>query len=130
MVGIVVVSHSAKVAEGIVDLAMQMAKPGQKVVAAGGMKDGAIGTDVEKISKAVGDALSDDGVVVMADLGSAVLSAEMVLESLEEKTRPLVKIADAPVLEGAIAAVVQASIGSTLNEVLAIAENAREMHKR
>lgn len=130
MVGVVIVSHSAKVAEGILELAMEMAKPGQKVVAAGGMSDGSIGADAEKIKQAIMKAYSDDGVIILVDLGSALLSTEMVIESLDEKYKPLVKIADAPILEGAIAAVVEASIGSGLDEVLATAVNARELHKR
>ena len=129
MVGVVIVSHSAKVAEGILELAMEMAKPGQKVVAAGGMSDGSIGTDAEKIKQAIMKAYSDDGVIILVDLGSALLSTEMVIESLDEKYKPLVKIADAPILEGAIAAVVEASIGSGLDEVLATAVNARELNK-
>jgi phosphoenolpyruvate---glycerone phosphotransferase subunit DhaM len=130
MVGVVVVSHSAKVAEGILDLAMQMVKPGQQVVAAGGMKDGSVGTDAATIRQAVMKAFSDEGVVVLVDLGSAVLCTEMVLESLDENIRPLIRIADAPILEGTIAAVVEASIESPLPKVLATAESAREIHKR
>lgn len=129
MVGIVIVSHSAKVAEGILDLAIQMAKPGQKIVAAGGMSDGSIGADATKISQAIMKAFSDDGVVILVDLGSAILSTEAVLESMDDQQRLLVKVADAPILEGAIAAVAAASVGSALDEVLATAVSAREMHK-
>jgi dihydroxyacetone kinase phosphotransfer subunit len=125
-----VVSHSAKVAEGICDMAAQMARPEQKIIAAGGTDDGLIGTDAVKISEAVKAAQSGSGVVIMVDLGSAVLSAETALELLGEDLQSQVRIADAPILEGTISAVVQASVGSDLAEVLMTAEAARELRKR
>ncbi|MDR3592512.1 MAG: dihydroxyacetone kinase phosphoryl donor subunit DhaM [Negativicutes bacterium] len=130
MVGIVIVTHSAKTAEGIVETAVQMAGPGQKIIAAGGAADEAIGTDAVKISEAIRAADVGDGVVVLVDLGSAVLSAETALELLEEELRLRVRIADAPVVEGAVAAVVQASIGADLAAVAAVAEEARELRKK
>ncbi|MBC9786058.1 PTS-dependent dihydroxyacetone kinase phosphotransferase subunit DhaM [Heliobacterium chlorum] len=129
MVGIVIVSHSAKVAEGIRELAQQMAKPEQKIIAAGGMADGSIGTDAMRVSEAIEEAMTEAGVVVMVDLGSAVLSTDTALEILDESLRARVRIADAPILEGTIGAVVEASVGSSLEQVLATAEGAREMRK-
>ena len=129
MVGIVIVSHSAKVAEGIQEMASQMAGIGQKIVAAGGLEDGSIGTDAVKISAAIVSADSGDGVVVLVDLGSAVLSAETALELLQEEQRGRVRIADAPVLEGSIVAAVQAAAGDLLEMVLAAAEDARNLRK-
>lgn len=130
MVGIVIVSHSAKVAEGIRDMAVQMAKPGQKILAAGGTDKGEIGTDAIKIYEAIKTADTGSGVVIMVDIGSAVLSTETAIELLDESARKQVKIADAPVLEGAISGAVQASLGGTLNEVLTTAEGTREFHKK
>ncbi|WP_371362662.1 PEP-dependent dihydroxyacetone kinase, phosphoryl donor subunit DhaM [Sporomusa rhizae] len=130
MVGIVVVSHSAKIADGICDLAGQMTAPGQKLIAAGGMADGGIGTDAFLIQAAIEKAESGDGVLVMVDLGSAVISAELAVEMLDEKYKGQVAIADAPILEGAIAAAVDASVGQPLASVLATAEGARELRKR
>jgi dihydroxyacetone kinase phosphotransfer subunit len=129
MVGIVIVSHSAKVAEGIRELALQMAAPNQQILAAGGMADQSIGTDAMLIKDAIVAANSGDGVVVMVDLGSAVLSAELAIEMLEDQAL-LVKIADAPILEGTIAATVEASVGRSLSQVVATAEGARDMHKQ
>jgi PTS hybrid protein len=129
MVGVVIVSHSQKVAEGIREMALQMAKPEQKVIAAGGMDDGTIGTDAFKVSEAILSADGGDGVVVMVDLGSAVLSAETAFDFLHEELRGQVKIADAPILEGTISAVVEASLGSSLVAVLATAEGARNLNK-
>lgn len=129
MVGIVIVSHSAKVAEGVKELALQMADPNLAVISAGGMADGSIGTDAVRIRDAVLKADSGEGTVIMVDLGSAVLSSNMALELLDECARCNVKIADAPILEGALNAVVQASIGSSIDEVVSAAELAREIHK-
>ncbi len=129
MVGIVIVSHSSKVAEGTREMALQMAHPEQKILAAGGMDDGGIGTDAVKVSEAIMAANSGDGVLVMVDLGSAVLSTEVAMEMLDDDLRSKVKIADAPVLEGTISAVVEASLGSDLEAVAKTAEGARNLHK-
>lgn len=131
MVGILIVSHSKKVAEGIYELALQMTGEQHKMLAAGGMEDGSIGTDALRISQGIKQIMDDDGVVILADLGSAILSAQMAIELLEEELEqkiPVV-IADAPILEGTIGAAVQASLGSTMEEVVREAESAREMRK-
>jgi dihydroxyacetone kinase phosphotransfer subunit len=129
MVGIVIVSHSAKAAEGIRELAYQMAGESNRIIAAGGLEDGSIGTDAVRIMEAIKKADSGDGAIVMVDLGSAVLSSSLAVELLEKDKRARVRIADAPVLEGAISAAVQASIGDSLENVLAAAEEARNMFK-
>jgi PTS hybrid protein len=129
MVGIVIVSHNSKLAEGIKELAEQMAKASQKIIASGGLADGSMGTDAVRISEAITEAQTGDGVVVLVDLGSAVLSSETALEFLDEDLRQVVKIADAPIVEGTIAATVQASIDGILAEVLSAAEHARDLHK-
>jgi dihydroxyacetone kinase phosphotransfer subunit len=122
MVGIVIVSHSAQIAEGIKTLAGQMAGASQKIIAAGGMVDGSIGTDAVRISEAIAVADTGDGVLILVDLGSAIISTETAFEFLEPEVASRVVIADAPIVEGAISAAVQASIGSTLEEVKAAAE--------
>lgn len=129
MIGIVIVSHSQKVAEGIREIALQMAKPDQQIIAAGGIDSDKIGTDVMKISEAIIAANTGDGVVVMVDLGSAVMSTDTALELFDEAMRDQIKIADAPILEGTISAVVEASLGSSLATVLATAEEARNFRK-
>ena len=126
MVGIVIVSHSAKAAEGIREMAMQMAKNGQNVIAAGGTASGEIGTDPLKISEAIQQADQGDGVAVLVDLGSAVFSTETAIELLEGVN---VRVANAPILEGAIGSVVEASLGSSLDKVIATAEEARNLQK-
>ena len=127
MVGIVIVSHSVKVAEGIYDLAMEMASENEHIIAAGGMESGAIGTDAFRIMSAIEAADTGDGVAVLADLGSGIMSAEMAIEMLGDIIN--VRIADAPVLEGAISAAVTSTSGASLDEVIAAAEEARNTSK-
>lgn len=114
MVGFVIVSHSAKLAEGVVDLARMMAKT-VPIAAAGGLEDGGFGTSFEKIQRAVEQVYSDDGVILLMDMGSAVMTAEMVLESMEGRT---IRMADCPIVEGAVAGTLSAEAGSTLEEIL------------
>lgn len=126
MVGIVVVSHSQKIAEGALELAKQMA-PEAKIAAAGGMEDGSIGTDVGKIMAGITAVDQGDGVVILVDLGSAVMSSEMAIEMLEDVSQ--VKIIDAPIVEGAIFSSVEASIGSSFDEVVEVLAGAKAYKK-
>lgn len=114
MVGIVVVSHSREIAAGTVELAGQMAGPDVRIVAAGGTADGRLGTDADRIRAAIDTADQGDGVLVLGDLGSAILTARAVLSEQENGD---VRLADAPLVEGAVAAAVTASAGLTLAEV-------------
>ncbi len=130
MVGIIIVSHSSKAAEGIKEIAIQMAEnPDLKILACGGNSVGGIGTDPDAISQALEEVYSKDGVVVIADLGSAVMSVELLLETMPPEKAEKIKIADTPILEGSVMAAVEASIGADLLSVLASAEGAREMRK-
>jgi multiphosphoryl transfer protein len=121
MVGIVIVSHSARLADGVVELALQMAGPDVTVVAAGGMDlpDRPLGTDAALIARAIDQAWTDDGVLVLMDLGSAVLSAEMAAEMLPDERRSRVLLSEAPLVEGAVAAAVAARLGDPLDTVAA-----------
>lgn len=119
-VGLVIVSHSAKIAEGVVELAAQMA-PSVAIVAAGGTDDAGIGTSFDRVQAAFQAADSGSGVVVLCDLGSAVLTAETALDFAEDPER--IRIADAPIVEGAVAASVAAESGAGLEQVLAAAED-------
>lgn len=132
MVGIVIVSHSRLAAEGIRELAGQMAGPELAIIACGGMEDGSIGTDAIRIQNAIIEADSGDGVCAMVDLGSGIMSTETAIELLElddDHEGLRVQIADAPVLEGSVSAAVSASAGDSLEEVVAAAEEARGIHK-
>ena len=125
MVGLVVVSHSARLAEGVAELAAQMAGPEVRIGAAGGLDEpaGALGTDAVKVLAAVEDVWSDDGVLVLMDLGSAVLSAELAVDLLGEERRGRVLLTSAPLVEGAVAAAVAAGLGDPLETVAAAARD-------
>lgn len=124
MIGIVLVSHSAGLAESTAELARQMGGEDVRIEPAGGLDlpDRPIGTDAVVVQAAIDRAWSDDGVLVLMDLGSAVLSAEMALDLLPENRRERVRLTAAPFVEGAVAAAVAARLGRTLDEV---AEEAR-----
>ncbi|MGZ4133411.1 MAG: dihydroxyacetone kinase phosphoryl donor subunit DhaM, partial [Actinomycetota bacterium] len=119
MVGIVLVSHSHEAAEGTAALARQMGGEGVAIATAGGLEgdDHPIGTDAMRVLAAIEDVWSDDGVLVLMDLGSAVLSAEMAVEFLDDERRPRVLLSDAPFVEGAVAAAVSARLGLPLEDV-------------
>ena len=130
MVGIVIVSHSWKIAEGVADLAGEMAQGFTGLVSAGGLEDGSIGTDAQRIADAIVEADSGDGVVILADIGSSIMSSEAAIELLEDEGREVnAVIADAPIVEGSICAVVEAAGGGTQDSVLRAAEEAREASK-
>ena len=124
-VGLVIVSHSSKIAVGIVELASQMAGS-VRLIAAGGTDDDGIGTSFEKVSDAIGHADDGEGVIVLCDLGSAVLTAETALDFLDGDVRARVVIVDAPIVEGAVAAAVTAQTGGDLRAVEAAAHTAWE----
>jgi dihydroxyacetone kinase phosphotransfer subunit len=128
LVGIVVVSHSRRLAEGIVELARQMAGDDVALEAVGGAPDGSLGTDADGISAAIGRAQRGAGVVILADLGSAVLASQTALELLGDDGGRIV-ISGGPIVEGAVVGAVQASIGQDLDEVLAATEEARTLDK-
>lgn len=124
-VALVLVSHSAAAAEGTAEIALQMA-PDVTVLAAGGTEDG-IGTSFDRVMNALETALADgDGVVVLTDLGSALLTTDAVLEMLDDAA-PRVRVPSAPFVEGAVAAAVQAQQGGDLAAVEAAAVRAGTM---
>ena len=123
MVGLVLVSHSTQIAEGTAELVLQMAGE-VEISAVGGDAEGGFGTDVDRIRAAISD-LDVDEVLVFMDLGSAVLSAETVLEMLSDEEREKVTLVDAPFVEGAFAAGVTASTGADTEECVEAAMEAR-----
>ncbi len=126
MVGIVIVSHSAALADGARELADQMVQGKVPLAVAGGIDDpeNPIGTDAMKVYEAILSVYSEDGVVILMDLGSALLSAEMALEFLEPEQRENVYLSAAPLVEGVVAAAVQSSIGGTPQQVVSEAQDA------
>ncbi|GAA3868246.1 dihydroxyacetone kinase phosphoryl donor subunit DhaM [Leifsonia kafniensis] len=125
-VGVVFVSHSDKIADGLVELARQMA-PNARLIAAGGTDEGSIGTSFEKVSAGISSADTGAGVVVLCDLGSAILTAETARDFLDEADRDRVVIVDAPLVEGGVAAAVAAESGENLAAVIAAAQSANSV---
>ena len=125
MVGIVIVSHSEKIAQGALELCRQMAAD-VKIAAAGGLPDGGIGTDFQRIYDGVETVQSEDGVAILFDMGSALMTTEMVMEAFDGIP---IKLVDAPIVEGAIAAAITANMGLPLDMVLASAQETRTLPK-
>jgi PTS hybrid protein len=126
VVGIVLVSHSSEIASGLADLAGQMAGDDVPIEPVGGGPDGGLGTNGDLVREALKRADAGAGVVVLGDLGSAILTVRHVLE---RNGNGHVRLVDAPFVEGAVAAAVTASAGSTLDEVARAAEEARGVSK-
>jgi len=126
-VGIVLISHSHELVKGLEELLDQI-QQNVPIATAGGTSVNEIGTDVFKIKEAIESVYSEKGVAILFDLGSALINAEMALEMMEDEVKNI-KIADAPLVEGAYAAVIQSGIGSSLNEVIASAEEAKSLQK-
>lgn len=119
MVGIVIVSHSENLAKSVVELTAMMA-PDATIVPAGGMDDGQFGTSFIKIQDAIESVYSDDGVLILMDMGSAVMTTEMVLETMEDRKIAMV---DCPLVEGAVVATIDAVGGMDFEAIkLALAE--------
>lgn len=141
MVGIVLVSHSAALAAGATEVARAMGVGKAVVEPAGGDTDGGLGTSPELVERAIAAADDGDGVVLLADLGSSVLTAKLAIEDAEEDAGGAegaegaagqgvrLVLADAPLVEGAIAAASMAATGADLDAVRAAAESARDHRK-
>ena len=121
-VGIVIVSHSPKVAEGAADMVRQMVGDSVPLAWTGGNSEGGLGTDVASIIEAIERAWSDAGVAVLVDLGGAETNSEMAIDMLESDRRERVVVCEAPVVEGAVMAATEASGGATLDAVRRTAE--------
>ncbi|MEU5883737.1 phosphoenolpyruvate--protein phosphotransferase [Spirillospora sp. NPDC047279] len=125
MVGIVIISHSRTLAEGAAEVARTMGVGKAVVETAGGDADGGLGTSLDLVERAARAADDGDGVVLLADLGSSVLSAKLYVEDADG----VAVLADAPLVEGAVAAASMAATGAPLDAVVAAAESARDHRK-
>jgi phosphoenolpyruvate---glycerone phosphotransferase subunit DhaM len=128
-VSLVIVSHSQKLAEGVAELAAQMANGKTVIAVAAGAADGSLGTSADKVLEALKQAASADGTLILVDLGSAAMAVEMALESLTPEQREHVQVSSAPLVEGAVIAAVEASIGRSLSEVAEAAASAEALGK-
>lgn len=125
MVNIVVVSHCHKLAQGVKELADQMGNNLVQVVAVGGIEvdgDYTLGTDALRINAAIEKVWTPDGVLVLVDLGSAVLSTELAIEMMEPVKQALCLVSNAPLVEGAVVATLEAGVGHDLQSVNRAAE--------
>lgn len=125
-VSMVLVSHSHELVNGLRSLLSQM-EPNVPIAVAGGTDEDEIGTSALKIKRAIESVYSDRGVIILFDIGSSLLNTKLALEWLGEGRQ--VRIADASLVEGAFSAVVEAGIGSSLDQVLAAAEEAKSIKK-
>lgn len=121
-VGIVIVSHSPKVAEGAADMVRQMVGSDVPVAWCGGDPAGGLGTSVEKVLVAIDQAWSPAGVAILVDLGGAETNSEMAIEMLPEERQGKVVVCNAPIVEGAVIAATEAAGGSPLDVVKRTAE--------
>ncbi len=121
-VGIVIVSHSPEVARGTADMVRQMVGSEVRLAWCGGNSDGGLGTDVAAIKAAIAEVFGPAGVALLVDLGGAETNSEMAIELLEESQRDRVVICNAPIVEGAVMASVEAAGGASLDRVRATAE--------
>ncbi len=126
MVSLLIVSHSAQLAAGVREFATQVSGGKVQIVDAGGTDDGSLGTSIDRIKAGLQQASSPDGTLVLVDIGGAVLSVEMAIEELQLAH---VHISDAPLVEGAYLAALEASVESTLEETAVAALQGREMIK-
>ena len=122
MVGVVIVSHSPKVAEGAADMVRQMVGDEVPCAWTGGNPVGELGTDPVKIRDAIDQVWNEAGVAVLVDLGGAEMNAEMAIEMLDGDRSARVRICNAPIVEGAVIAATEASGGAALDAVCAAAE--------
>ncbi len=129
MIGIVLVSHSHLQATGLQEMVTQMSRGLVKIVAAGGLDDQTLGTNAERIYQAITAAYSPEGVLILFDWGSALLSTQLAIEMLPIEQQAHVRLSRAPMVEGAIVAAVEASLGHGLEQVQLAAEATRETQK-
>jgi phosphoenolpyruvate---glycerone phosphotransferase subunit DhaM len=121
-VGIVIVSHSPKIAEGAADMVRQMVGDSVPLAFTGGNTEGNLGTSVEAIITALNAAWSEAGVAILVDLGGAETNSEMAIEFMPEDRRSRIIVCNAPLVEGAVIAATESSGGSSLAEVRRTAE--------
>lgn len=129
MIGVIVVSHSAKLAEGIVELAEQMNHGQAIILPAGGLEQNEIGTNPLYIKQRLEEVADCSYILVFVDLGSAILSTDLALELVEEPLKDKITLIDAPIVEGAVAAIIQAGISDDVAEIIHTAMAAKELQK-
>lgn len=130
MTGVIIVSHSEKLAEGLRDIVMEMNDGSVEIIAAGGTGDGRIGTNTNRIKSAIESLQDKDQILIFVDLGSAVICSETAIEMLDDESlQEKVHIVDAPLVEGVVGGVVQATICDDLDQIVATAKEGATIQK-
>lgn len=129
MVGFILVSHSDKLAEGVKEIAEQINGGEAKIKAIGGVGDGRIGTNPIMIYEALEEMYDGDNILIFGDLGSSIMSAQMAIDMVSEEIQKKAILVDAPLVEGAVAAIIQSSITESLEEIISAAKEAKTMNK-
>lgn len=128
-IGVVIVSHSEMISKGLLELVNEMNDGSVPVVEAGGADGGRIGTSAVKIQAAIESIEDCDHILIYADLGSSILSADTAMDLIDEDLAEKCQLVDCPIVEGALAGVVQATISDDVDEVIEASEAARETRK-
>jgi len=129
MIGFILVSHSNKLVEGLKEIAEQINGKESNIKAIGGTSDGRIGTNPIEIYEALEEMYDGDNILIFGDLGSSIMSAQMAIDMVSDKIREKTILVDSPLVEGAIAAIIQSSITQNLEEVISAANEAKTMNK-
>jgi len=129
MTGVIIVSHSEKLAEGLKDIVMEMNDGSVEVIAAGGTGDGRIGTNTLNIKAAIESLAERDHILIFVDLGSSVISSEAAIDLVDEELQKKVHIVDAPLVEGVVCGLIQATICNDLDEIITTAKEGATMCK-
>lgn len=129
MIGFILVSHSYKLVEGLKEIAEQINGKESNINAIGGASDGRIGTNPIEIYEALEEMYDGDNILIFGDLGSSIMSAQMAIDMVSEEIQKKVILVDAPLVEGAIAAIIQSSITENLEEIISAAKEAKTMNK-
>ena len=125
MVGLVIVTHSAALAHGVAETCRMMAKDA-RIATAGGLEDGGFGTSYARIVEAIDMVYGADGVVILMDAGSSILTVETILEEMPERR---LRMLDCPLIEGGVVAAIASVCGANLDEVVQRAEETRSARK-
>lgn len=129
MTGVIIVSHSEKLADGLRDIVMEMNDGSVEVIAAGGADGGRIGTNSVKIKNAIESLADKDHILIFVDLGSSVMSSETAIDLVDDELQEKTQIVDAPLVEGVVGGVVQATITDDLDQILHAAKEGASLSK-
>ena len=118
MIGLILVSHSEKITDGIKDLVIEMTKDAVPIISAGGTSDGRLGTSADKVVDAINELSNCNNILIFTDIGSSIMSSEIALDLVDEELKNKCILVDAPMVEGAFVAGVQSMVSDDVDLVL------------